>query len=199
VYEVNGVRWAVDLGTDDYNLPGYFGNQRWDYYRLNNRSHNTLVIGDKIQNPAADCKIISFESNKELNVVASAGVNMTDAYKGQVQSAKRTATLYKNGSVEIEDRLEGVTESVRWGMMTQATIELQDNGETAILSQKGQKIRLELHSHRLYNSDDTKKFEIVSAKPPTEAEKQNDGYSMLAVVATPKQKNVLIRVVIKPI
>jgi hypothetical protein len=118
---------------------------------------------------------------------------MTDAYKGQVQSAKRTATLYKNGSVEIEDRLERVTESVRWGMMTQAAIELTDNGNTAILSQKEKKIRLEL------DSESVEKFEIVSAKPPTAAKKQNDGYSMLAVIATPKEGTVQICVILKPI
>ena len=29
VLEADGVRWAVDLGPDDYNLPAYFGAKRW--------------------------------------------------------------------------------------------------------------------------------------------------------------------------
>ena len=29
VYDVDGLRWATELGPDDYNLPGYFGKQRW--------------------------------------------------------------------------------------------------------------------------------------------------------------------------
>ncbi|MBO5436222.1 MAG: hypothetical protein J6A23_01045, partial [Thermoguttaceae bacterium] len=28
----DSVRWAVDLGADNYNLPGYFGKKRWTYY-----------------------------------------------------------------------------------------------------------------------------------------------------------------------
>jgi len=38
VLETKGVRWAIDLGPDDYDLPGYFddhgGGRRWTYYRL---------------------------------------------------------------------------------------------------------------------------------------------------------------------
>ena len=203
VYDVNGIRWAVDLGADNYNFPGNFGAQRWEYYRNTNRSHNTLVIGDKIQNPAADCKIIHFNSGNGKwflrsewglvgrdNVVASAVVDMTEAYKGQVGFAYRIATLYKDGSVEIEDLLFEVTESVRWGMMTQAVIALE--GKAATLSQKGQKVRVELVSN------EAEKFEIVPATPPTEAENQNRGYSMLAAVASPKDGTVRIRVVMRP-
>jgi hypothetical protein len=210
IYEVNGVRWAVDLGTDDYNLPGYFGNKRWDYYRLNNRSHNTLVIDDKIQNPAADCKIGDFVGNGakmwfgpsitgilfEQNTVASAMVDMNNAYN--VPLALRYATLYKDGSVEIEDLLNGMKDKqpVRWGMMTQAEITIAEDGKAATLSQNGKKIRLELTT-----DDEDAKFEIISAKPPTEAENQNKGYSMLAVVAIPQydRGQLSIRVVMKPI
>ncbi len=32
VMDANGVRWAADLGGDNYNLPAYFGAQRWTYY-----------------------------------------------------------------------------------------------------------------------------------------------------------------------
>ena len=49
VFEADGVRWALDLGPDDYNLPGYFGVQRWSYFRLNNHSHNTVTPGEVLQ------------------------------------------------------------------------------------------------------------------------------------------------------
>ena len=205
VYEVNGVRWAVDLGPDNYNLPGYFGANRWDYFRLNNRSHNTLVIGDQIQNTAAVSNIPHFNVGERKfvlrsrwmlvyrdNVLASAVVDIQDAYKDQVESAYRVATLYKDGTVEIEDYLSGVSEPVRWGMMTQAEIELKDNA--AILSRGGQQVHLVLFA------PDAGKFEVISAQPPTEAENANRGYSMLTATATPQgeQGNVNIRVTIKP-
>lgn len=55
VLDADGLRWATDLGPDDYNLPGYFDTKkgtaspRWKYYRLNNRSNNTLTPGDALQ------------------------------------------------------------------------------------------------------------------------------------------------------
>ena len=42
--DAQGVRWALDLGSDNYNMPGYFGSKRWTYYRMTNRSHNTLEM-----------------------------------------------------------------------------------------------------------------------------------------------------------
>src|SRR5690606_381154 len=48
VLEAEGVRWAMDLGKDDYGLPGYFennvGGRRWTYYRNRAEGHNTLVL-----------------------------------------------------------------------------------------------------------------------------------------------------------
>jgi hypothetical protein len=34
VIDAGGTRFALDPGPDDYNLPGYFGKQRWTYFRL---------------------------------------------------------------------------------------------------------------------------------------------------------------------
>ncbi|MDR0392120.1 MAG: heparinase II/III-family protein [Planctomycetaceae bacterium] len=192
IYEVNGIRWAVDLGSDDYNMIGYFGKQRWDYYRLNNKSHNTLVIGNELQNRSANCKIIEFESGgNDGQFIARAVADITDAYKGQTQSAKRTVTLQKDGSVVIEDELVGVIEPVRWGMMTGATITI--DGKTATLSQNKKQLRVELASN------EAKQFEIIPATPPTEREKQNKNFSMLTTIATPKNGNISIRVTMTPI
>lgn len=35
VIDALGERWAIDLGMDNYNLPGYFDKKsnRWNYYR----------------------------------------------------------------------------------------------------------------------------------------------------------------------
>lgn len=191
VYDVNNERWAVDLGTDNYNLPGYFGKQRWEYFRMNNRSHNTLVIGDKIQNTVADCKIIDFERSKKRTVIGSAVADMTDAYKDQAKSALRKATLYRNGTVEIEDVLTGVKERVRWGMVTGAKIDV--NGKKAELSIKDKKIQAEIVSANV------KQFEVLPAAPPTEKENQNKGFSILAAFAEPDNGNVSIKVTLKPI
>ena len=71
VFDAAGARWAMDLGADDYNLPGYFGGQRWNYYRLRAEGHNTLVI-----NPTAGARPGpgGQDADHSLRVPARAGV-----------------------------------------------------------------------------------------------------------------------------
>lgn len=45
-----GQRWAVDLGSGNYELKGYWADgtgdgQRYSYYRKSTRGHNTLTFG----------------------------------------------------------------------------------------------------------------------------------------------------------
>ena len=42
--DADGQRWITAMGSDDYNLPGYFGDKRWTYYRLGTQGQNTLLI-----------------------------------------------------------------------------------------------------------------------------------------------------------
>ncbi len=184
VLDAGGVRWATDLGSDNYNLPGYFGSQRWSYYRLNNRSHNTLVVDDKLQNARAISRIVGFYSSPER---AATIVDMTDAYAGQVESAKRGIELVNRSAVHVRDELTGVSGEVRWGMVTPAAITL--DGGKAILKQRDKTLVVEL----LSPTDAT--FEIMSTDPPTAAEKSNQGTRMLAVRVRPNQdKSVSISV-----
>ena len=48
VWETRGYRWAVDLGIENYGLPGMFlpFSGRYQYYRKSTRGHNTLVFRD---------------------------------------------------------------------------------------------------------------------------------------------------------
>ena len=41
---VNGVYMICDLGSDSYNMVGYFGSYRWSYYRKRTEGQNTLVM-----------------------------------------------------------------------------------------------------------------------------------------------------------
>jgi len=180
VLDWQGVRWAVDLGSDNYNMPGYFGGKRWTYYRLVNASHNTLVIDGKNQNTSAVAPATLVDRKIENQRVAL--VNMSEAYKGQTAIAYRRATLEtdangKNPTVTLTDELAGLTEGseIRWGMVTEAQIKISDDGQTAILTQEGKKLRVEI------DGEAGQKFEIGSTKPPQKIEKQNTGTRMLVI------------------
>lgn len=47
VFSAGGQRWAADLGSDNYGLPGYFGplDKRFSYYRKSSFGHNVLSFG----------------------------------------------------------------------------------------------------------------------------------------------------------
>lgn len=42
----------IDLGSDNYDLPGYFGEQCWSYYRLRTEGHNTIQVDRREQLPS---------------------------------------------------------------------------------------------------------------------------------------------------
>ena len=55
VFDNFGQRWAIDLGADNYGLPGYFTSpKRWSYYRLGTEGHNTITING--ENEGLDAK-----------------------------------------------------------------------------------------------------------------------------------------------
>jgi hypothetical protein len=188
VLEAHGVRWAVDLGSDDYNLPGYWGPTRWQYYRLNNKSHNTLVIDEQIQNPSAKCNVVAFHSAPQR---AAAMVDMSAAYQGQASSARRGIELLDRRAVHVRDELAGVNGEVRWGIVTEAQIELA--GRQATLTQNGKTLRAEILAPA------GARFEIVSTKPPTARERQNEGTRMLATRISADGTNpVVISILLQP-
>ena len=178
IYEAGGVRWFHDLGADNYNLPGYFYDNRWDYFRLTNLTHNTLVIGGELQkDPHTGCPHTPWQVDDGK---LSTTIDLTSVYADQAASAHRRATFGTgDGHVLIEDQLKSPQGKVRWAVVTRANPEI--DGSTLTLEQDGQRLVLT----RL----DTEggEWEEYSLKPPTEAENQNQGFRLLGFTAEPKE------------
>jgi hypothetical protein len=178
VLDAFGERWALDLGADDYNLPGYFGDKRWTYYRLRAEGHNTLLLDPNVgpdQNRAADTKIIRFKSKPKL-VFGIA--NITAAYTN-ANKVLRGVALINRRDVLVEDEIENKTPGNSWWFMhTAATIHA--NGAEAELEQNGKKLFARILSPK------AAKFETMSAEPlPTSPhppkQATNGGVTKLAV------------------
>ena len=184
VLESDGIRWAHDLGADNYNMPGYFGDKRWNYYRLTNRSHNTLMIGDRLQNPnAAPCPITYFSSEKDQGTTS---FDLTSAYQGQAEKVIRDCLFdRKNHSVTVTDTIIKPIDSVRWAIVTSAEIEIV--GKAAILKQSGKQLRLTRIDEHGGN------WTVLDAKPSQDIENQNKGKRILAfTVPASKQLNLSV-------
>ena len=177
VIDSDGIRWALDLGKDNYNLPGYFGKQRWSYFRLTNHSHNTLVIGDQLQNAkASPCKMSGFLSTPTRGEIS---INLTSAYAPQAKKIVRHCQFDRiKKTVTLTDTLEQVKEPVRWAILTRSSIHIK--GKTVILSRAGKKLEI------TREDDNGGKWQISDATPATAAEQQNEGIRVLSFTAPAK-------------
>ena len=189
-----GVRWARDLGSDNYNMPGYWdrkkGGRRWSYYRLNSFSHNIPLLGGENQDALAKSKFIKFESGKSSGFVL---VDLSEAYSKFAKKATRGVAMVENRrAVLVQDEFEIEKPcEVAWGMTTDAKITVRKGGSAA-LSLKGK----ELNARIL--SPDGAEFVIESAeqKPP---EKSNKGVKRLMLRLPEAKGNVRLAILLLPV
>lgn len=133
VLDALGQRWAVDLGPDDYDLPGYFGAERWTYERLKTSGQNTLMLDGANQSPKATAPLTVFRSSAD-NAFAIA--DLTAAYAdGGATRVNRGVTLRDSRTrVLIQDEVEtSKPVELTWTMHTMADVEL--HGDRALLQQ----------------------------------------------------------------
>lgn len=195
--EAGGVRWAKDLGSDDYNLNGYWtmgvNGKRWTYYRLNSFSHNVPLLGGKNQFELAKARFIQ----KELNVpVPSATLDMTDAYKDfSSKSLRKISLTDQRKNVLIEDSFTLIkTTEVAWGMLTGNAIELLNGGKAILRNATITSKWLELEIISPKGAAFSEESAIQKAP-----EKTNTGHSRL-MVRLPNQSgnvNVTVKMTIK--
>jgi hypothetical protein len=160
VFDAAGVRWAMDLGSDDYNLPGYFGGQRWDYYRLRTEGHNTLVINPgntPDQDPKAVTRIIRFESTPNRTYAIA---DLTAAYAKNARKVWRGIALLERDKVLVQDEIQAPKPAeVWWFMHTPAALSIESDGRAARLKSAGAELRAEI----LAPAD--ARFEVMDAEP----------------------------------
>ena len=144
VFDALGERWAVELGRDDYTLPGYWETKgrRWSYARLATGGHNTLLIDGLNQDPDAAAPIIQFGSTPER---AYAVADLTAGYApaGVTRALRAVELTEGRRALVVADRVEAAQPvQISWRMHTQAAVEL--HGRSATLTQNGKRMRLEL-------------------------------------------------------
>jgi hypothetical protein len=151
VFELNGVRWAIDPGVQDYNALEQAGfdlwnqgqnSQRWTLITKGNHGHGTLTVDNARFFVNGFAPIIDFKENP----IPEATVNLTEVFKGHLESAIRKFTKDSNHSIVIEDQLvlNDSTKSLTWALMTQAEVIPTTDG--AILKQDGKQLNLKIMS-----------------------------------------------------
>jgi hypothetical protein len=187
VLDAGGVRWAIDLGPDDYNLPGFFGQQRWNYYRLRTVSHNTVLVDGENQDTRAEAKIIGHRFRPD---VAWVRVDLSRAYPGKARQMERTMALVRRRHVLVQDSLEAEQPvEALWGMVTDADVTV--DGAKAELRKGGWTLSAEIRS------PEEATFDVVSTAPPA-PQAQNEGTRKLVVRLPEKVTRLALEVWLTP-
>jgi PHD/YefM family antitoxin component YafN of YafNO toxin-antitoxin module len=177
VLDALGVRWAIDPGTDDYNMPGFFGDKRFDYYRNRAEGHNTLVINPDAsagQNLDAGGTVTHFHPDANH---PAAEMDLTEAYPGATRVTRRLEMRDRLMTI-VEDRIVMPAATVVWWFMhTRAAVALSDDRRTATLVQMGRTLTATIESAAAV-------FEVMPAVPlPTspnpEGQNPNDGSTLI--------------------
>ncbi len=144
VLDALGVRWAHDLGGDDYALPGYFSEpQRWTYYRLRAEGHNTLVI-----NPASSADqvvdalppMILFASDSERSVAVA---DLTKASPAVGKHWRGIRLFQKRRWVMVQDEVTIASPARLWWFMhihTNTTAVIDPSGAAVMLTQGSERL-----------------------------------------------------------
>jgi hypothetical protein len=171
VLDALGERWAVDLGGDDYNLPGYWDTKktRWTYYRLSTPGHNTVTLNGANQAFAAKAPIIAYKSTPDL---AYAVTNLTRTHP-TADRFLRGVGLFQRNRVLVQDEISlRDPADVAWQMHTRADVKAE--GTHATLTQNGKTL------HAYLQSPPDAKFEVLPVDPASPNAK-NPGVKKLAV------------------
>lgn len=176
IYERGGVRWAMDLGMQDYyslesknvdlwNMTQT--SQRWDVFRLGSDVHNTITLdGQKHRIKGFAEMNQTFESKDKKG----AEINMTSVLGEKIQNAIRTVYLDGEDNLEIIDSITNGSSlsTISWTMCTPADVEKLD-GNTIVLKKDNKRLMLEVESPSSIS------LFIKSNEPPNDYDFKNTG------------------------
>lgn len=192
-FDALGERWARDLGSDDYNLPGYFssgaGAARWTYYRLGSFSHNVPVLGGKNQNIYATSRF----TKVSVGIAEPCGIiDLTEAYKDFASSAKRGIKVTDNRkSVVIQDEFT-LTQScsIICGITTDASIVLSDSKKAKLtINNKNMTVKILSPANASF---------LVSSAEQAPPQKTNAGVKRLEISVPAQTGQVRVIMLLSP-
>ena len=167
VFELDGVRWSVDPGNQDYNtleqlMGGGLWNSaqdspRWSLLTKHSSGHSTLTVNGEMHLADARAGLISREMRGEQPEFT---FDLSEVYGDKLQQAERTFTRLSATRLGIRDEVvfSPETRSLTWQMITQAEVTVMPSG--MVLEQDGAKLYLSVAG------DIPHDVTVVSLSPP---------------------------------
>ena len=194
VMDAGGVRWADDLGMQDYHSLESKGiklwgktqdSERWNVFRLGTSSHNVLQVDGQQQRVEGHAPLVLSKDGRTI-------VDLTPVYAGQLAAARRGVALDADRSVRVQDEFTALDREarVRWAMVTRADVKIDGPGR-ATLTQQGRTLAFRVvepvgATLAIYPTD----------PPPAATDARNEGTRMIGfeVRAAPRQS---LRVIVQ--
>jgi len=147
VMEADGVRWAMDLGMQDYNSLESKGikiwgkeqdSQRWKVYRYGNAVHNTLTVNNGLQRVDGYAPITRSSGSAGF---MHATTDLSSLYSGSLAKASRGIAIVDQDHVVVRDEVEAAASpaTIRWTLLTTAAVTVVGNNR-AELTKNGKKL-----------------------------------------------------------
>ncbi len=149
VMEADGVRWALDLGAENYNKletsgvglwDGKQDGQRWDIFRLGSEGHSILRFNGAKQAIKGNAQFVRFNAD---GAQGCSVVELTSLYPG-MKSVRRGIALLPSRAVLFQDEWTPAGKAVDagWQWITKADVTVQP-GEIK-LTQNGKQLTLRI-------------------------------------------------------
>jgi hypothetical protein len=200
IYEADGIRWAQDLGMQNYTKMESRGlniwnssqnSDRWKIFRYSNFAHNTLTVNGQLHNVRGVSKLVQFSDEVSR---PHAVIELDGVFKDQLAKARRGATLLPDRRALIQDECKAgdETASVRWAMVAPGKIEIL-SPTMAKLTEKGKTLFVEVYCPK------ATQMKIYPTDPPAEWDEPNPNTSIIGFeLALEPQEEIRLAVVLTP-
>ena len=201
VMEADGVRWAMDFGSENYNNIETKGvdlwnmkqnSQRWQIFRYNNMAHNTITINDSLQRVDGKAGMTSFSKD---SMFMNAIIDLKDVYRDNVKKASRGIAIMDKAYVVIRDEIEPKEEAitVKWNLLTAADVKIISNTK-AELTKNGKKLILQVQEPA------NAVLTIGSTQPSKDYESSNKGTAFIGfAIKIPAKTASALTVLLVPV
>ncbi len=150
IMEADGVRWALDLGMEEYDrLEGLHvklwnrsqDSQRWRIFRLGPDSHNLLRFNGEQQRVQGRGDIVAYAGTGERRHVV---LDLDSLYEGQVVRARRGFAFLDERALLIQDEWTAGATPVEAAFQWITDAVVQVDGSRITLTRNGKSLRLEI-------------------------------------------------------
>ena len=201
IYEWDNVRWAVDLGSQDYLSLESKGvklwsrgqdAQRWDVFRLSPTPHNTLTVNGKKHIYEGRVAMLSTFNEAERR----GGTFDLTPILFDVKQAVRTFEMNSRAEVMITDEVTAGDETcnVRWTMSTNAKVTILDRTRV-LLEQNGRQLHLTVADKQC-----KAKISVADNTPPHDYDVANPNSRRICIdFKVPRKATRTLRVALQPV